>query len=170
MVNRILVVEDDADIANLIRVNLTELGMHVTVCLNGSEGLEAATNKDFDLLILDVMLPDMSGLDICRKMRELKPQQAICMLTAKGSETDRVLGLELGADDYMTKPFSVKELQARVRSHLRRIDNMNKVSHTDDQNDQIQIGNLLIHIKQHRVLLNNEEGVGYRFEPSGVAA
>lgn len=120
MADKVLVVEDDLDIATLIQVNLAELGLEITHHADGAEACEAALNNDFCLMLLDVMLPNMNGLDICRKVREQKPEQAIIMLTAKNSETDRVLGLELGADDYMTKPFSVRELQARVRSQIRK--------------------------------------------------
>ena len=120
MVDKVLVVEDDFDIATLIQVNLAELGLDITHCADGTQACDAALNNDYCLILLDVMLPNMNGLDICRKVREQKPEQAIVMLTAKNSETDRVLGLELGADDYMTKPFSVRELQARVRSQIRK--------------------------------------------------
>ncbi|MDT0582991.1 response regulator transcription factor [Brumicola blandensis] len=120
MADKVLVVEDDLDIATLIQVNLAELGLEITHCADGVQACEIALRDEFCLMLLDVMLPNMSGLDICRKVREKKPEQAIVMLTAKNSETDRVLGLELGADDYMTKPFSVRELQARVRSQIRK--------------------------------------------------
>ncbi|WP_394174758.1 response regulator transcription factor [Thalassotalea litorea] len=118
---KILVVEDDRDIARLIDVQLQEIACEVSLAFDGASGLKAAQSQPFDLLILDVMLGEVSGLDICRQIRQQKPEQAILMLTSRSSETDRVLGLELGADDYMTKPFSVRELQARVRSLLRRV-------------------------------------------------
>ncbi|MFC4700592.1 response regulator transcription factor [Glaciecola siphonariae] len=117
----VLVVEDDMDIATLIQVNLAELGLSLEHHADGQTGLNAALNQSFSLVLLDVMLPTLGGLDICRKLRERKPEQAILMLTAKDSETDRVLGLELGADDYMTKPFSIRELQARVRAQIRKV-------------------------------------------------
>ncbi len=118
--DRVLVVEDDFDIATLITVNLSELGLSIDHHADGQEGLDAALKNDYALVLLDVMLPSLGGLDICRNLRDQKPEQAIIMLTAKNSETDRVLGLELGADDYMTKPFSIRELQARVRSQIRK--------------------------------------------------
>jgi DNA-binding response OmpR family regulator len=118
--DKVLVVEDDLDIATLIKVNLAELGLHIDHHADGKDGLDAALGNDYSLVLLDVMLPSLGGLDICRKLRDSKPEQAIIMLTAKNSETDRVLGLELGADDYMTKPFSIRELQARVRSQIRK--------------------------------------------------
>lgn len=121
MKDKVLIVEDEADIANLIQVHLTELDIDSDISAHGQEALELALNRNYQLVMLDVMLPEINGLDICRQLRQLKPLQAILMLTSKTSETDRVLGLELGADDYMTKPFSIRELQARVRTQLRRV-------------------------------------------------
>lgn len=121
MADTVLVVEDDPDIATLIQVNLVELGLHIEHIVDGAKACEAALCNSYSLLLLDITLPSMSGLDICRKVRESKPEQSIIMLTAKDSEMDRVLGLELGADDYMAKPFSIRELQARVRSQIRKV-------------------------------------------------
>lgn len=154
----ILVVEDEKDIADLITLNLQELGVVVDHCLSGEIALEKLATTEYDLVMLDVMLPGISGLDVCRQLREQKPEQVILMLTSRDSEIDRVLGLELGADDYMTKPFSVRELQARVRSQLRRIhlltrrnkDQVEKQSH-----DQfLTLGNLQINNITHRTILN----------------
>jgi two-component system alkaline phosphatase synthesis response regulator PhoP len=156
MTHKVLVVEDDADIADLIRVNLSELGIKTTHNLDGNAGLRNAQEHEFDLLILDIMLPEISGLDICRQIRQDKPHQAILMLTAKNSETDRVLGLELGADDYMTKPFSIRELQARVRSHLRRTDVFRGAT-VSDNDTPIRIGELEVFIKQHEVTLSGKK-------------
>ena len=151
MSDSVLLVEDDRDIAELIRVNLLELGVVTTVQEQGDKALQMALDNDYSLLILDVMLPGISGLDICRQVREQKPSQAIIMLTAKSSETDRVLGLELGADDYMTKPFSVRELQARVRSQLRKVHVFQAVNTTKvvDENEPLVIGALHINQKNH---------------------
>jgi DNA-binding response OmpR family regulator len=120
MKNTILIIEDDTDIAKLIKVHLSELELHCDICSHGEKALNLALTKDYQLILLDVMLPGISGLDICRQVRQKKPLQSIIMLTSKTSEIDRILGLELGADDYMTKPFSIRELQARVRTQLRR--------------------------------------------------
>lgn len=117
----VLIVEDEHDIATLIQVHLHELDIKADICGDGTQALEKALSQDYQLVMLDVMLPGINGLDICRQLREAKPLQSILMLTSRTSETDRVLGLELGADDYMTKPFSIRELQARVRSQLRRV-------------------------------------------------
>ncbi len=124
----ILVVEDDQDIADLVTLSLEEVGVIVEHCLSGEAALDKLATQHFDLVMLDVMLPGMSGLDVCRQLREQKPEQVILMVTSRDSEIDRVLGLELGADDYMTKPFSVRELQARVRSQLRRVHLLSKIS------------------------------------------
>ena len=133
----VLIVEDDLDIATLIKVNLSELGLDLEHCADGQSGLNAALNNSYALVVLDIMLPRVNGLDICRKLREHKPEQAILMLTAKNSETDRVLGLELGADDYMVKPFSIRELQARVRSQIRKAKLLQQVS--EGQTDKKQL-------------------------------
>jgi DNA-binding response OmpR family regulator len=124
----ILVVEDDQDIADLITLNLQELSLTVEHCLTGESALMKLQDNDYALVLLDVMLPGISGLDVCRQLREQKPEQVILMLTSRNSEIDRVLGIELGADDYMTKPFSVRELQARVRSQLRRVHLLSKLA------------------------------------------
>lgn len=157
MSESILIVEDEADIADLIRVNLQELEVELTHCAHGEQGLQLALQNNYSLLILDVMLPGCSGLDICRQVRHAKPQQAILMLTAKNSETDRVLGLELGADDYMSKPFSVRELQARVRAQLRKVALLRDMANSDNQPDKphIAIGQLVIDQARHQVSLAN---------------
>lgn len=151
MSDKVLVVEDDLDIAELIRINLAELGIEIDHFDNGRKALSSAMENDYALLILDVMLPEVSGLDICRQVRDKKPEQAIIMLTAKNSETDRVLGLELGADDYMTKPFSTRELQARVRSQLRKVEVFRQASVVKQQDDEkpLVVGSLVINQKNH---------------------
>jgi DNA-binding response OmpR family regulator len=153
--DKVLIVEDDLDIATLITVNLTELGLSIDHHSDGQEGLNAALNNDYALVLLDVMLPSLGGLDICRKLRERRPEQAIIMLTAKNSETDRVLGLELGADDYMTKPFSIRELQARVRSQIRKahlLANIHQQPATPQQ--FIEQGSIRINQQTREVLCN----------------
>ena len=157
MTDSVLVVEDDLDIADLIRVNLAELGITIEHASSGDKGLSLATNKHYDLMLIDVMLPKVNGLDICRDIRTQKPEQSIIMLTAKNSETDRVLGLELGADDYMTKPFSVRELQARVRAQLRKVHMLRAArDHSDRAPSVLQVGTLCIDVDQHRVELSGK--------------
>lgn len=157
MTDSILVVEDDLDIADLIRVNLNELGIAIEHADTGDKGLSLALSNHYQLMLLDVMLPGKSGLDICREVRAQKPEQAIVMLTSKNSEMDRVLGLELGADDYMTKPFSVRELQARVRAQLRKVHMLSNIKNSpEDDESVIRLGDLCIDTSQHTVKLRGD--------------
>ncbi len=122
MSRRVLVVEDDADIGRLVTLQLAELDCESRLVNDGLTGLNEAENGRYDLIILDLMLPRMDGLQICRRLRAGERQTPILMLTAKAGELDRVLGLELGADDYLTKPFSLLELSARIKALFRRSD------------------------------------------------
>ena len=122
MNRRILVIEDDRDIGHLVDLHLRDLGCRVELAADGTAGLDRALASPYDLVILDLMLPGIDGLEICRRLRARAPYCPILMLTAKSSEIDRVLGLEIGADDYLTKPFSVLELVARVKAIFRRVD------------------------------------------------
>src|SRR5512136_79294 len=117
---KILIVEDQADIAGGLEINFKKEGYSVLKASTGEEALKLVTRELPDLMILDVMLPGMSGLDVCRELRNKAIEIPIIMLTAKSDEIDRVVGLEIGADDYITKPFSLRELLARVRVRLRR--------------------------------------------------
>ena len=118
---KLLLIEDDHDISQLIQMNLSMEYPDISHFDHGRKGFEAALTQAYDLIILDVMLPEMDGIEICRTLRAKEVQTPIIMLTARDSETDRVLGLEMGADDYLTKPFSIRELQARVKAQLRRV-------------------------------------------------
>jgi two-component system alkaline phosphatase synthesis response regulator PhoP len=120
MKEKILIIEDEADLVKGLGLNLADEGYEVDWASDGQEGLRKALAEAPDLIILDLMLPKMSGLDVCRELRQKKAVVPIIMLTAKGEEVDKVVGLEIGADDYMTKPFSVRELLARIKAHLRR--------------------------------------------------
>ena len=122
MTKRVLIVEDDQDIAHLVDLHLRDIDCEAEIVTDGKTGLERARSGDHDLIILDLMLPGVDGLEICRQVRSLNDYTPILMLTARTSEFDRVLGLELGADDYLTKPFSVLELVARVKALLRRME------------------------------------------------
>lgn len=119
--SRILIVEDDRAIAVALEDDLRLEGYDVEVVRDGDAALAAARASAFDLLLLDVMLPKKDGFDVCRELRRAGVDSKILLLTARGGETDKVLGLDLGADDYITKPYSPKELRARVRAHLRRV-------------------------------------------------
>lgn len=117
---RILIVEDEPAMVAGLRDNFEYEGYEVISAADGAEGLERATAENPDLVVLDVMMPRMSGLDVCKQLKTTKPALPIIMLTARGQEIDKVVGLELGADDYVTKPFSIRELMARVKAVLRR--------------------------------------------------
>ena len=119
---KILIIEDNGDIANLIALHLRDLGDTVKIAADGTAGLDAVLSDTYDIVVLDLMLPGVDGLEICCRLRAKSDYTPILMLTAKTGEIDRVLGLEMGADDYLTKPFSVRELIARVKAILRRTD------------------------------------------------
>ena len=148
---RILIVEDQQDIADLLTLHLTDMGAVITHCTNGNEGMSLALSKTWDLLILDIQLPGASGLDICRRVRKEQAYTPLLLLTSRSSEFDRVLGLDLGADDYITKPFSVMELIARIKAIFRRASAMEK---NEPQTSRlIKIGLLIIDEGQRQVTL-----------------
>ena len=138
---RILIVEDEQDIAELVALHLDDVCDEVVIANDGHEGMRLATSQDWSLIILDLRLPGPDGLQICRSIRRERRYQPILMLTAKSAELDRVLGLETGADDYLTKPFSVLELVARVRAILRRVENMQRTTQSGmDDSSTIDAG------------------------------
>ena len=126
MGKKILVVEDERNIVDILTFNLAREGYGTLEALDGAEGLRLALAEDPDLILLDLMLPKMDGFEVCRRLREQGRATPIIMLTAREEETDKVLGLELGADDYITKPFSMRELLARVKSNIRRTDMLSR--------------------------------------------
>ncbi len=138
----ILVVEDNRDLLNLLDINLTDQGYTVYKAESGKAALEAFDDRQPDLVILDVMLPEIDGFEVCKRIRSENKRVPILMLTAKAEEIDKVLGLELGADDYMTKPFSIREFLARVKAMFRRVDLALKESEKEGrvlEFDQLQI-------------------------------
>jgi DNA-binding response OmpR family regulator len=149
MNRRILVIEDNADIGRLLELHLAAINCDVRWIADGIAGLDEAERSRYDLIVLDLMLPGIDGLEICRRLRSREPHVPILMLTAKSSELDRVLGLELGADDYLTKPFSVAEFVARVKALLRRMAGL-KAKPAED-NEAIRIGDLMIDIGRREV-------------------
>lgn len=150
MARRILVVEDDAEIASLVRLHLVDVGYEVRVASTGNEALTVGLADAWDLIVLDLMLPGVDGLEVCQRLRAASRTSPILMLTARSSEVDRVLGLELGADDYLTKPFSVRELVARVKAIFRRID---AAAARDLAREQVlTVGNLTIAVDRREVL------------------
>ena len=157
MPQSILVIEDNQDIAELVALHLRDEGYTVTIHHDGSKGLAAAHANRFDLLVLDLMLPGTDGLTICRELRSGPHYLPILMLTAKSTELDRVLGLEMGADDYLTKPFSIRELVARVKALLRRAEAMGgKAKQTPEDTVPLQCGGLLIDSERRQVSVNGK--------------
>lgn len=120
MEKRVLVVDDEQSIVTLLQYNLEQAGYEVMTAMDGKQGRDVALEQDFDFIILDLMLPGLDGIEVCKQLRQQKVSTPILMLTAKDDEFDKILGLELGADDYMTKPFSPREVVARVKAILRR--------------------------------------------------
>ncbi|QUM76209.1 response regulator transcription factor [Moritella sp. 24] len=153
MDTHVLVVEDQQDIANLIRINLEMIGNKVTCCHNAKDAFQQLSDNTFQLILLDLNLPDMDGLDICKKIRTTDAIVPIMMLTARTEELDRVQGLEAGADDYLAKPFSVLELQARVKALLRR---SNVQAASTAIPEKIKIADLVIDQATHSVHRNKE--------------
>ena len=149
MAKQILVVEDDLDIGRLLEMHLTDTAYAVEIAKTGEDGLQCVLSKRYDLIILDVMLPGIDGLEICRQLRSLPTYTPILMLTAKSSEIDRVLGLEVGADDYVTKPFSVRELLARVKALFRRSEAFR--DKTQDLQKTIRAKGLFIDVEKRKV-------------------
>lgn len=140
---KVLVVDDEQSILTLLQYNLEQAGFEVITAMDGEAGFNAAMSEQPDIMVLDLMLPKMDGIEVCKKLRQHKISTPILMLTAKDDEFDKVLGLELGADDYMTKPFSPREVVARVKAILRRTNlQVEKVS--EDDSEQIVIGHIKI--------------------------
>ncbi|MDY6920872.1 MAG: response regulator transcription factor [Pseudomonadota bacterium] len=146
----VLLVEDEPDIARLLRLHLGECCDEVAWAATGHEGLRRARGRPWDLIILDLRLPGIHGLDICRQLRQDHSYVPILMLTAKSTELDRVLGLEIGADDYVTKPFSVQELMARVKAIFRRCEALARPS-SGAGSDLLEAGDLRLDVARHQV-------------------
>lgn len=147
MDNLILVVDDEKPIVEILKVNLIKSGYRVIEAYDGDEAVKKAINEEPDLILLDVMLPKQDGFSVCKKIRETS-SVPIIMLTAREEEVDKILGLELGADDYMTKPFSLRELMARVKANLRRTQFSSK---DEGEGEVLDFGDLLIDIDKYEV-------------------
>ena len=141
---RLLVVEDDADLRALVAGRLRESGFAVSTAATGPDGVAQAEAHEPDLVVLDVMLPGYDGLEVCRRLRARFPRLYVVMLTARADELDRVVGLEVGADDYVTKPFSLSELVARVRAGLRRLRLDAERPEGDDAGEAVAVGDLVV--------------------------
>lgn len=151
----IAIIEDDPNIRALIKIVLSELQLPIDEYTNGWQGLDGVLEKNYQLLVLDIMLPGVNGIEICRKIRQSGMQTPILMLTAKSEEDDKIAGLDIGADDYLTKPFSNRELLARSKALLRRSDANQKI--IIKENQIIKIGNLTLDISQKILIKNNIE-------------
>ena len=150
---RILIIEDEVSISEIVKFNLVKEGYEVETAYDGEEGLRKALGDDFDLILLDIMLPHVDGFQVCRKVRETS-NVPIIMVTAKEEEVDKVLGLELGADDYMTKPFGMRELIARVKANIRRTQFL---SDSGDGGSKVSTyGNITIDMTKYEIRKNDK--------------
>lgn len=157
MKKTILVVDDEESILTLLQYNLVQAGFEVKTAMDGEEGLRMAVDEEPDFMVLDLMLPKKDGIEVCKELRQKKILIPILMLTAKGEEFDKVLGLELGADDYMTKPFSPREVVARVKAILRRTQIIED-NETNDSADQEKLihGELVILPEQYEAYFKGQ--------------
>ena len=155
MSRKILVIEDNEDLAHLLEIHLNDLFYEVDLVFDGIAGLAKAEAQAYDLVILDIMLPGMDGLEICRRLRNKPAYTPILMLTSKSSELDRVLGLEIGADDYVTKPFSIRELIARVKAIFRRVEGL-QADLTETKKSNIYVGDLVIDPEKRKLSIKNQ--------------
>jgi two-component system, OmpR family, alkaline phosphatase synthesis response regulator PhoP len=149
----VLVVEDDKSIADLLEIHLKDMGCNVSKVADGISGLKEALNEKYDFIVLDLMLPKLDGLEICKEVRRKDIYTPILMLTSKSEEIDKVIGLEVGADDYLTKPFGIREFIARVKAIFRRIEAIHK--EIDNESDIIT-GSLTIEVSKRKVILNGD--------------
>lgn len=154
--SKILVVDDEKPISDIIKFNLNKEGYDVVVAMDGRAALEMFEETDPDLILLDQMLPEIEGTEVLRQIRAVS-QVPVIMVTAKDSEIDKVLGLEMGADDYVTKPFSNRELLARIKANLRRQSSTNSPQTTIDDSSDIKVGSLVIHPDAYIVSKDGED-------------
>ncbi|MEK3887949.1 response regulator transcription factor [Bacillus sp. FSL K6-3431] len=151
---KILVVDDEPSIVTLLKFNLEKAGFSVITAVDGKAGFSLAMEEKPDLIVLDLMLPFMDGMDVCKQLRQEKVETPILMLTARDDEFDKVLGLELGADDYLTKPFSPREVVARVKAILRRVNMSEKGANNEtEEKSSIQIGELVIYPERYEATM-----------------
>jgi len=150
----ILLVEDDPDMTKLLNLHFSRQSFRFTSCSNGEEAMNKISGENFDLIMLDVTLPDINGMDLCKKIRETEVKTPIMMLTCRGEETDKVLALKLGADDYMTKPFGIFELTERIQSLLRMADKKPEIESPKKQ--ELFFKDLVIDFEKRKVLVRGE--------------
>lgn len=152
----ILMIEDDTKIVDLVEIHIKDIGLRLDKAYDGLSGLEKAISGDYVLIILDLMLPHMDGLEVCRRYKMNDPYTPILMLTAKSEELDKVLGLESGADDYLTKPFGVRELLARIKAILRRIELEDARNEAERKSPLLEFNGLIIDREKHKVLVDGK--------------
>ncbi len=156
MNRKVLIIEDDPDIGRLVQIHLGDIDCESEIAADGKSGFEKFLQEQYDLVILDLMLPKMDGLSVCREIRGQPGYTPILMLTAKSTELDRVVGLEMGADDYLTKPFSIPELLARIKALFRRVEALAEPAH-NEQPQVITCGDLSIDVEKRKVYLGQRE-------------
>lgn len=156
MNKRVLIVDDEKNIVDILKFNLGKEGYDTVCAYDGRDGLDKARSMNPDLILLDVMLPYMDGFQVCRTLRSEGNEVPIIMITAREEETDKVMGLELGADDYITKPFSVRELLARVKTNIRRA-SAGQASPSEYSGEILRFGELVIDIGRHSVFRDGRE-------------
>jgi DNA-binding response OmpR family regulator len=152
--NTVLIIEDDMHIVELLTIHLKDLGCKINSATDGQQGLELALKDEYDLIILDLMLPRLNGMEVCRRIRQNDFQTPILMLTAKSEEIDKVIGLETGADDYLTKPFSIREFIARVKVIFRRKENSIYRKENLSTTSIISFGNLEVDLDKRKVTID----------------
>ncbi|MCT2537186.1 response regulator transcription factor [Aquibacillus koreensis] len=152
MNQKVLIVDDEESIVTLLQYNIEKAGFKTDVAYTGTDGLHKATSQSFDLIVLDLMLPGLEGTEVCKQLRQKQIDTPILMLTAKDDEFDKVLGLELGADDYLTKPFSPKEVVARIKAILRRTGKRE----SEPEQSFIKVSELLIYPEQYEATIRDE--------------
>ena len=153
---KVLIVEDDPDLVELLKIHLNDLNCEMETAMDGQTGLDKALSGNFDLIVLDLMLPRMDGLEVCRRLRAKEIGTPILMLTARSEEIDKVLGLEMGADDYLTKPFSVREFIARVKAIFRRAEIWKKQSPATNGGVVLKFGLLQVDLDKRKVTIDGK--------------
>jgi len=153
---KILIIEDDPHVADLVQINLKDLGYSLDWTADGLSGLKKVQEQEYDLVILDLMLPQLDGIEVCKRIRAENRYTPILMLTAKSEEFDKVLGLELGADDYLTKPFSVRELAARIKALFRRIEADKEQAGDSSKRKELAYDDLVISLEKRKVTLSGQ--------------
>lgn len=155
---KVLVVEDELSIVKLLQYNLEKEGYDVDVAMDGQEGLDMAKEGDYAIILLDLMLPSKDGMDICRELRQEKIETPVIMLTAKDSEIDKIVGLEIGADDYMTKPFSPREVLARMKAIFRRLQKQAPIKEEVEEKElEVNFGEITIYPEKYEVFVKGEK-------------